>query len=451
VWRLFPSFPENVSILGGVNILLTALCGGLFLAYAVKVLRIPLLFALVVTAMIWTSAHLWQVASIPLSEPLYLTTLLLALWAGGKMERTPGGVWVLLFLVAGSGAFYARTMGIAVLVAGIVSLVVKKRRNASLGVAVGSVAVVLPWVVWTHMARESIPGPLRDTLGPYGGWLASQVLQQPLAFLAFLGRSAMSLLFRTLALLCPGVPGLWSLAGLALVAPLLLGMWVSFRRSPVLPLTLLASFGILLAWPFQEIRLMVPLQPFLLLFVALGIRELVLKVPLPTWTRRLAVGTGLAWALLFTGVSIVRLATGWTSEAYRIRSAALMDAVRAVQEKTPQDAVVGAPELWPGIQLFTGRTVVPSARFRPLSGGGPVEGTPQEQYEIWIATGLTHLLVEHGGQVHGAALDRIDALCAPGTVQVLDSQPGRFLVQLSWDRACQERVLRPDVRAPEGQ
>ena len=81
----------------------------------------------------------------------------------------------------------------------------------------------------------------------------------------------------------------------------------------------------------------------------------------------------------------------------------------------------------------------------PASGlwspGGLVSGTPEEQYEIWIASGVTHILVEHGGQVHGDALDRIDALCPAGSVQLLDSQLGRYLVGLGWDAACQERVL----------
>jgi hypothetical protein len=141
----------------------------------------------------------------------------------------------------------------------------------------------------------------------------------------------------------------------------------------------------------------------------------------------------LGWVVFFSAVSLHRLSDGWAVEPYRIRSAALMDAVRAVSEKTPEDAVVGAPEMWAGIHLYTGRAVVPSARFRPVSGGEPVGGTPEEQYELWIETGVTHILVEHGGLVHGAALDRIDALCPPGTVVLLDSQPGRFLVALNWD------------------
>ena len=56
------------------------------------------------------------------------------------------------------------------------------------------------------------------------------------------------------------------------------------------------------------------------------------------------------------------------------------------------------------------------------------------------------ILVEHGGLVHGEALDRVDAVCPEGTVQVLDMQPGQFLVALNWDRECQERLLRGEGR-----
>ena len=60
--------------------------------------------------------------------------------------------------------------------------------------------------------------------------------------------------------------------------------------------------------------------------------------------------------------------------------------------------------------------------FRPLVPESPPGGTVREQVELWMAVGVTHLVVEHGGTVHGDALDRIDALCPPGTVELLDNQ-----------------------------
>lgn len=442
IWRLFPSFPENVPLLGGLNIVVTALAGAVFLTYLRKILKLTAPLALSVTALIWISAHLWRVASIPLSEPIFLLGLLLALWAGGRMESKIGPGPIVLFLLVGGCALYARTLGIGVLVAGVVTLLLKNRNRAALWTALGTVALLLPWILWSSRAADSIPEPLLDTLGPYGGWLMGQILHQPWDFAVFVFANAGHLLARTIALLLPGIPGPPLLLALVVLPVLYIGLGYLFKRSRILVLTLGLSYGVLLVWPFQEIRLLVPFQPILMLSMVMGFWRLMYSMSLPFRLRVPVAAVALAWVVPFASVSIFRLSSGWSVEPYRIRSAALMDAVRAVEENTPPDAVVGAPELWPGIHLFTGRAVVPSARFRPLAGGEPAEGTPEQQYEIWIGSGVTHILVEHGGRVHGAALDRVDALCPAGTVQLLDSQPGQFLVALVWDSACQERVLQ---------
>ncbi|MCK5652580.1 MAG: hypothetical protein KAJ42_14425, partial [Gemmatimonadetes bacterium] len=77
-----------------------------------------------------------------------------------------------------------------------------------------------------------------------------------------------------------------------------------------------------------------------------------------------------------------------------------------------------------------------------LAEEGPSWGTPEEQYRLWIAAGIDHVLVEHGGGVHAAPLTRMDELCPGGAVQLLASMPGAFLVRLNWDAACKERLLK---------
>jgi hypothetical protein len=449
IWALVPSFPENVPLLGGVNLVLTALAAGVFCTYLRKVLDLPGRLALALSALIWISPHLWRVASVPLSEPLYLLTFLLALWAGGHMEKKRGVGPVVLFLLAGGCVFFTRTLGVAMLVAGAASLLSNGRRRAAFFSALGSLAVLLPWAYWSRRAAESLPGPLLDTLGPYSGWLGGQIRLHPWDFCLFVFSNAGRILGEIISLLTPGVPRAPLILGWVVFPLLLLGLWELFKRSRILPIALFLSIGIVLVWPFVDIRLLVPFQPLLILGLAMGFWTLLNRKGLPGGLRASVSAGALAWVLLFASVSIHRLANGWTTESYRVRSAALMDAVRAVTEKTPQDAVVGAPESWAGLQLYTGRTVVPSARFHPLAGAEPVEGTPEEQYEIWIGAGVTHLLVEHGGRVHGAALDRVEALCPPGTLQVLDTQPGRVLVALAWDAACQERVMRGGTGPPD--
>jgi hypothetical protein len=441
VWVIFPSFPENSSVLGSVNLVLTAMAGGAFFLYLRKVLELSPGFALLVTSLGWVSAHLWRTAAIPLSEPVFLFLLLLALWAGGRMETKAGKGRVWLFLLLGGLTVYARTLGVAVLLAAVVSSLLGGRRREAAWVAVGSTVLLAPWMLWSGWATETIPESLLDILGPYGSWLVSQMVGDPAGFAVFAWSNLGHLLARIVTLTLPGVPGPQLLYGLLISPLLLLGLWELFRRSRMLPLTLLFSLGILLVWPYREIRLLVPFQPLLFLTLAMGVRRLLPGPGGVSWLKRPALAVAGAWCLLFLSISGWRLATGWALDSYRIRSAALMDAVRAVDENTPPDAVVGAPELWAGIHLFTGREVVPSAPFRPLAENTPIYGTPEQQYELWIQSGMTHLLAEHGGRVHGAALDRMEAQCPPGAIRVLDTQLGRVLLALGWDEACQERLL----------
>ncbi len=447
VWLLFPSFPENASILGSVNLILTSLAGGVFFHYLRRGLDLPASVALLVTALAWTSAHLWRVAFVPLSEPLFLLLLLLALQAGGRMERkgergNRGEVGALaLFLLLGGLAVYARTLGVAILMAGILSLLLNGKRREGTWLFLGSAALILPWMIWSGRAAETIPDPLLDVLGPYGTWLTSQMVADPWGFCVFAVRNLLDLLARIVTLTLPGVPGPQLLYGVLLAPVILLGLWELWGRTRLLPLTVLFSMGILLVWPFREIRLMVPFQPLLFLTLVMGIRRVLPESGQVSRLRRPVLVVAWLWCLFFLSTSVFRLATGWTLESYRVRATALMDAVRAVSEHTPPDAVVGAPELWAGIHLFTGREVVPSAPFRPLADDSPVYGRPEQQFEIWVRTGASHVLVEHGGKVHGDALDRMEAECPSGTIRVLDARAGRVLVALEWDEACQRRLL----------
>ena len=442
VWGLAPAFPDNLPLLAGVNLVLLAVSGGLFVAYLRKVLKLPLTLAFGITLLAWLSPHLWRFAMVPLSEPLFLLTLVLALWAGGHMEEKPGRVRPLvLFVLAGGMAVMARTLGVAVLAAGAGALFIRGRRREGGWALAGSAAVLLPWILWSGWASASIPGPLQDTLGPYGGWWLRQIVQEPGAAGAFVLGNVATLGGRILSLLLPGVTGGWVWLGVLLLPPLFLGLREASRKSWTLPLSLALCLGILLVWPFQDIRLVVPLHPLLVLGTVLGFRVLLTSVSSSGRMRPVVLGVVGGWVVLVAGVSGFRLGTGWPGEPYRLRSEALVEAVRAVVDNTQPDAVVGAPEFWSGIHLFTGRRVAPSAPFFPLAQEGPTWGTPAEQYHLWMEAGLTHILVEHGGRVHGEALDLLDALCPGEGVRLLVNRPGQFLVELAWDEACRERVL----------
>ncbi len=436
VWIISPSFPENAAFFGAVNLLFLAVSGGLMMAYLRQRLDLSAGLAGVVVGLAVISPVLWRVAMIPLSEPLFLLTMILALWAGSRMENKESAGRLALFLIAGGLALHTRSLGIAVLLGGAGALFFRRRWKDGVWTLLGSVAVALPWALWSRWAALALPGSLKDILGPYGGWLLGEMGRDPIAYLGFLVENGGSLLARILSLLLPGVTGhpLW--VGLLLVPVLGVGLWEIGKRSLTLPLVLLSTLLVLLLWPFQAVRLLAPFQPLLILGVVIGFHRLLTHLVRPgrgRWAVGLLAGS---WLALFVSVSLVRLSSGWPGELYRVRSDVLAMAVRAVEEHTPPDAVVGAPELWSSLHLFTGRLVAPSARFLPLVKDEPSWGTPEAQFTLWEEAGLTHILVEHGGGVHGEALDRVDAVCPTGTVEVLEIQPGQILVALNWDEAC---------------
>jgi hypothetical protein len=405
VWIVSPSFPENAAFFGAVNLLILAVSGGLMMAFFRRRLGLPVGLAGTVVGLALISPVLWRVAMIPLSEPLFLLTVVLSLWAGARMEEEEGLGSLALFLLAGGLAIHTRSLGIAVLLGGAGALLLRRRWKRGLWILLGSVAVALPWALWSRWAAQALPGSLKDILGPYGGWLLREMGRDPLAYLGFLVENGGSLLARTLSLLLPGVTGppLWT--GLLLVPVLGVGLREIGKKSLTLPLVLLFTLLVLLLWPFQAVRLLTPFQPLFILAVVIGFHALLTRLVRRghgRWAVGLLAG---CWVTLFVTISLFRLFSGWPGELYRVRSDA-------------------------------GRQVAPSARFLPLAKEEPSWGTPEAQFTLWEEAGLTHVLVEHGGGVHGEALDRIDAVCPPGTVEVLEIQPGQILVALNWDETC---------------
>jgi len=253
----------------------------------------------------------------------------------------------------------------------------------------------------------------------------------------------------SLAMVLPGVPAelRWGL-GLLVGPAMVLGLVDLTRRSRLGGGTVLLLLGALWVWPFLDRRLMTPMVPFLVLALLLGVARIGGgRVIESSWQplahdRGYRLGVTCAWAAWFTLSSLWGLGQGLHRADFAVRARALEGAVEAVNLTTGVDAVIGAPELWAAINLYTGRTVAPSARFRPGGAAGPTWGAPEDQYALWVSAGLDHVLVEHGGQVHGPALDRMDQVCPGGAVEVRASLDGAFLVRLNWDEACRRRLLR---------
>ena len=447
LWRVAPEAVGQGSLASLFNVLFVASSGGLFVAY-LRSLNFSWRSSVATAVLFWLLPDLWRLALVPLSEPLFLVTLVAALWTGSRLEARPTWRRFAAFSAAFAVAYHTRTMGLAIGLAVPLALLMRGRMVWALRSVAGAVLIIAPWMFWSSRAAAAIPAPLRDTLGPYAGWLAGQAGGEG-EYFGVMAARAFALASQIVGLLFPGADGWYAvLAGMLASGVLIAGV----RRlsvqtwTPIFTAALLT--GMLWLWPYQEIRLTMPLIPVLGMVLVSGFRpeaERITHGIRADGTRpdpgRFLVGTmGLVWILALGSASVIALGGGRHVEPLRVRELMLARAVPAVNERVPTNAVVGAPELWAGLALHTGRRVAPSARFQP-AGEGPIWGNPREQFAVWAASGIEYVVLENAGLVHQEALDELDARC-PGAVQLQASWAGGMLVRLDWDDTCRDLVLQ---------
>ena len=199
------------------------------------------------------------------SELFFLVLALAAMLAAERSEK--GRWWPLVAGVIGGTAYLARTAGIALLPAGVVYFILRRRPRAALWFTLGMLPAIAGWMAWCRV--HAAPGQDLVTLyyTGYTGWqflnvgwdnFGSVVWQNFDALLESMG----SMVFPQM---------LQGLAGKVILQPLaifmVLGLVRMVRRGEALLYVLFAAFsvGMLLVWhgPSNQ-RFMLPLAPLLL-------------------------------------------------------------------------------------------------------------------------------------------------------------------------------------------
>ncbi len=389
----------------------------------------------------FASADVWRPALVPLSEPLFLLLAAAALATWPRASRRDDVRWSAAMAALLAAAVLTRSAGVA-LVAGC-ALAMALRRGVLAAAATTGPAVVAAaaWSAWASSRAEGIPEGLRDVLGPYGGWLAGQILGSSGAFVSGLPAHAEAVTSRVVALLVPGVAGVWLwVAAVPLAALALSGGWILTKRFPPLPWVALAYLGLLLLWPFVDRRLVAPLHPWMAIAVGVALLDGTRRLP-RSWMRRSMAAVAFVWVAAYASVTASRAGHGWAAAGYRLRAGRMAAAVEVLKATAPEDAVVGAPEFWAALHLHGEWAAAPSARFTPRAEdeASPVWGTPLQQIALWREVGVDHLLLEQGGLIHGDALNLLEQRC-PGTVTILARMPPQIVVRLDWREACAARL-----------
>ncbi len=280
-----------------------------------------------------------------------------------------------------AGAVLCRTIGVALLPALAVAAWRRDRRDPRSWVPLAAAAAAA--VAWflaaasmraTEAARAH--GPLYDYYLGYGAWLQSSpmILAEIAAANAlevWRGAGDALLGWRELR---PG-PWVWSPPALAAGA-LALGGWARLARTtPEAVAYLGGSLALILAWPFDVARFLVPLTPFLIAGAFAGGSALVARAGAPTWAGPALAG---ASALSSLAVDLARFPTASRLPLldHAIAVEPFVNSARWIRENAgPADVVVSDHDPW--VWLATRRRGIPPGVFDPLWIYGRKSGAPE--------------------------------------------------------------------------
>lgn len=369
LWKVAPSFPENVALFKLANAVLLSLAAAALFLFARRELALGPVAAATAIVLGCLTVPVLAVTVVLFSEPLFLAMLGLALPACERALRAgrPRAV-VVAALLAGATTL-VRTLGLPLVAALVAGLLLRGRRRAAALAAAVAAAVLLPWHIWTAVHAGELPSVIAGSYGSYTATFAQAVRSNGVGYVGRVVSHNVRDLARPVgAVFAPGSGvAVRSVVVVAALAVLGVGAALLARRAPVTAFFLLGYGAIVVAWPYAPDRFLWGVWPLVLLTLAVGATS---------GERRSSGGTtGLVRAarVALTAASAVLLlglvrynARGyrerWWDVAQRASARQLLPLVTWTTHNTQPDDVL-ASNGDPLVHLYTGRHVVPASRW----------------------------------------------------------------------------------------
>ena len=368
LWRIFPSFPQNIIAFKALNGGFLAAASFGIAIFARRRLRFGAWSAGAAAVIGAIAVPTLVLSTLVMSEPMFLALLIpLLLWAERIVDDRPGLVSVALLGFSIGALTLVRSHGVA-LVAALALVLLAYRRWRELVVFVTmSVAAMLPWQLWERAHRGFVPPAMRGNYESYTAWL-----------IRGLRADGVTLVFRTLARTSHDVLGTLAIfSGLPFPGParvavlvavlglIAAGLWRLARLAPVTAAFLVVYFGIVLAWPFAPERFLWGLWPLIFLVPVLGVVEIHAWRPSAVGLRAargVALVGALAAAAGFATYNVRGYRGRWWTSIPRQQAAIAWPIMTWTATHTPPGAVV-ASRIEPMLYLYTGRKTVPVSSF----------------------------------------------------------------------------------------
>jgi hypothetical protein len=384
VWRLYPSFPENLPWM----MLLSSAAAVGFLALSYKYLvehqySLPwqALLAVGLAAVNW---RLVTLATSVYSEMVYGLLSVAALYLAEKYEKQKDGVIGVAAMSCIAGlTFLTRSVGVSLIAAVFVYYAMRKKWGKALLVAgIGSVFVI-GWFLWCHINRTTFEGInvayytdyWRDLSETVTGMQNTSHMPRFLVFANVIGRNAILLILLSIPVVCLGI----SYDAVLYFGFAFIFIAAGFIRQIRKGIRLLHIYIILfllltLPIPGSYDRYLMPLLPFLLLYFVTEVGVLVSLVRKQVSEGQIGnrISAGLIGAALV--IAIVIAGYNYASETYwRLHASSLRKTARPAKEDAevlrwigestnPTDVLISYRDLL--YYLYTGRKGAQSVFFR---------------------------------------------------------------------------------------
>ena len=370
LWKLAPTFPQNVAVFKLVNPVLTSLAAAGLFVFARRDLALGTAINAGAILLGFLMVPVLAVTGVLFSEPLFLAVLALALPAcerAVREERTKGVVVAALLAAATT---LVRSIGLPLVIALVLGLALRRRYRAAGTAAAVAAGLMLPWQIWTAMHGDNLPRVFAASYGSYSSAFGAALESNGVGHLARVAAYNIRDLARPIgAVFAPGatVATHWLIVATVVVV-LGVGLWISRRRAPVTALFILGYTAMVVAWPYAPDRFLWGVWP--LLMITLGVAA---DAGVRRARSRRAAGIPLiadAALVVAAGALVLGLvrynARGyqqtWWDTSQRVPSRQLMPVAEWIQQNTrPTDIIASDGD--PLLALYTGRLVVPSSRW----------------------------------------------------------------------------------------
>jgi hypothetical protein len=277
IWKIWPSFPKNLVAMQGVSLCAGATSVALSYLYMVRFGYFTRGVAFASGLLCATSTMFLYFCTVTLSETTFALFSILALWAIDRQIRFPfdkRSSQILLGLVLAL-PFLTRTIGMAIIPAGLLALYLSKQRVRWVGF--GASLIVFPWILWMLIVPKWDQNQINAYYTNYLSWWSY-----------FGGLDLIRLVSLNILFICISIIKisliLFSILTLKygiIILPICIFLGqisITCLLSQAKYLQLLHSYVIfylciIVLWPWYPSRFIIPILPFMIAYFIKGIRK----------------------------------------------------------------------------------------------------------------------------------------------------------------------------------